>query len=133
MAGRRAIITGTLAISAARQIRDRLNMRPPGLNIYPSRSFAEMLASAASRAFRLRSAGGGSVLPGCRSLPVSGLPKGSTVEQQLLKRPGVAVGVAEGDERAVRLNVNVAGLHAVLDEVSPQGLDAGKDALHASL
>jgi hypothetical protein len=64
---------------------------------------------------------------------VSGLPKGSTVEQQLLKRPGVAVGVAEGDERAVRLNVNVAGLHAVLGAVSPRGLDAGKDALHASL
>ena len=51
----------------------------------------------------------------------------------MLKRPGVAVGVAEGDERAVSLNVNVAGLHAVLDEFSPRGLDVGKDALHASL
>jgi hypothetical protein len=106
---------------AAQQTCGRVNMQPPSLmNIYPSRSFAEMLASAASRAFRLRSAGGGSVLPGCRSRPVCGLPKGSTVEQQLLKRPGVAVGVAEGDERAVKLNVNVAGLRAVLDKVSPR-------------
>jgi hypothetical protein len=33
-----AVIKRTFAISAARQIRDRLNMRPPSLNIYTSQS-----------------------------------------------------------------------------------------------
>jgi hypothetical protein len=47
MAGRRAIITGTLAMPAAQQTCGRVNMQPPCLNIYPSRSFTEMLASAA--------------------------------------------------------------------------------------
>jgi hypothetical protein len=49
MAGRRAIIIGTLAMPAAQPICGRVNMQPPSLNIYPSRSFTEMLASAALR------------------------------------------------------------------------------------
>jgi hypothetical protein len=38
LSGGPAVIKGTFAISAARQIRDRLNMRPPDLNIYTSQS-----------------------------------------------------------------------------------------------
>ena len=45
-----------------------------------------------------------------------------------LKGPGVAVGVAEGDQGAPKLNVDVAGPHTVLDEFSPRGLDMGNDA-----
>src|SRR5215471_14605230 len=52
---------------------------------------------------------------------------------QLLERPGVAVGVAEGDERAPGLNVDVAGLHAMLEQVPPGGLDIRDDHLHALL
>src|SRR5580698_11008853 len=54
MVGRRAIITGTLATPAAQQTCGRVNMQPPSLNIYPSRSFTEMLASAADRVERRR-------------------------------------------------------------------------------
>ena len=48
----------------------------------------------------------------------------------LLQRPGVAVGVADGDKRAPRLYVDVADLHAVGDELlftgsSFRGLTAG--------
>src|SRR5215831_1961797 len=52
---------------------------------------------------------------------------------QLLERPGVAVGVAEGDERAPGLNVDVAGLHPMLEQVPPGGLDIRDDHLHALL
>ena len=38
LSGGPAVSKGTFAISAARQIRDRLNMRPPELNIYTSQS-----------------------------------------------------------------------------------------------
>jgi hypothetical protein len=51
----------------------------------------------------------------------------------LLQRPGIAVGVAEGDERAPRLNVNIAGLHAMRNEFPAGGLDIGDDALHTFL
>ena len=40
-AGRRAIIKGTFVMSASRQTRGRLNMQPPGLNIYAPLSCAE--------------------------------------------------------------------------------------------
>jgi hypothetical protein len=39
--GQRAVIKGTLAVSAARQTRVRLNMPPPGLNIYAAQSCTE--------------------------------------------------------------------------------------------
>src|SRR5579859_91797 len=52
---------------------------------------------------------------------------------QLLERPHVAVGVAEGDERAPRLHVDVAGLNAVREELLPGGLGVGHHALNALL
>jgi hypothetical protein len=51
----------------------------------------------------------------------------------LLQRPGVAVRVAERDERAPRLNVNVAGVYAALDELPPGGLDIRNNDLHTFL
>jgi hypothetical protein len=53
--------------------------------------------------------------------------------RQLLKRPDAAVGIAEGDERAPRLHVEVAGLHAVRDELLPGGLHIGHHVSHALL
>jgi hypothetical protein len=45
--------------------------------------------------------------------------------RQLLQRPGIAVGVAEGDEGAPRLDVNVAGLDAMSEELLASGLHVG--------
>src|SRR5579862_6899449 len=58
---------------------------------------------------------------------------GGSPGRQLLQGPGVAVGVAEGDERAPRLLVDVAGLHAVREELLPGRLGVGHHALHALL
>lgn len=66
--------------------------------------------------------------PGVAAGPCLGAEASTVGAAIALKGPGVAVGVAEGDERAPRLNVNVAGLHTVLDEFSPRGLDIGNDA-----
>src|SRR6266566_4025187 len=52
---------------------------------------------------------------------------------QLLERPGVAVRVAEGYERAPRLIVDVAGLHAMREQILPGGLDIRDDHLHTLL
>ena len=52
---------------------------------------------------------------------------------QLLERPRVAVGVAEGNERAPRLNVNLTGLHAVCDQFPARRLDIRHDDLDAFL
>jgi len=57
-------------------------------------------SSAASRAFRLRSASGGSVLSGRRSWPVSGPPRASTVGAAIAEAPGCCRRVAEGGGRA---------------------------------
>jgi SAM-dependent methyltransferase len=51
----------------------------------------------------------------------------------LLQRPGIAVGIAEGDERAPRLDVYFAHCHAVAYEMLSGGLDILDDDLHASL
>ena len=53
--------------------------------------------------------------------------------RHLLQRPGVAVRVAEGDKRAPRICLHVAGWHAARDELLPGGLDIGDDDLHALL
>ena len=51
--------------------------------------------------------------------------------RQLLQRPGVTVRVAEEDERAPRLDVDVAGLHTARDQLLPCGRGIGHDHLHA--
>jgi hypothetical protein len=54
-------------------------------------------------------------------------------EQQLLKRPGVAVGSLKVRNEALGRTSASLALHAVLDEFSPRGLDIDDDALHAPL
>src|SRR6185312_5023620 len=73
--------------------------------------------------------------PGTRVVPWPGPGRAKRLPPHghLLERPGVAVGVAEGDERAPRLNVNVAGLHAVRKELLAGGLDIRHDDLHTLL
>src|SRR5439155_356243 len=44
-------------------------------------------------------------------------PAGSAARRQLLQGPGVTVRVAEGHERAPRLDIDVAGRHTPLDEL----------------
>jgi hypothetical protein len=53
--------------------------------------------------------------------------------RQLLERPRVAVRVAEGNERAPRLNVHVTGLHTAFDKFPPRRLDIRHDNLDAFL
>jgi len=53
--------------------------------------------------------------------------------RQLLERPGVAVRVAEGNERAPRLNVHVTGLHTAFGQFPPRRLDIRHDNLDAFL
>jgi len=53
--------------------------------------------------------------------------------RQLLERPRVAVRVAEGNERAPRLNVHVTGLHTAFDKFPPCRLDIRHDNLDAFL
>jgi hypothetical protein len=48
----------------------------------------------------------------------------------LLQGPGVAVGVAERDERAPRLHIDVAGLNTLGEELLAGGLGVGHHALH---
>jgi hypothetical protein len=54
-------------------------------------------------------------------------------QRQLLQRPSIAIGVAEGHERAPRLDVDLADLHTACQEFAPGGLDIGHHALHALL
>ena len=100
--------------------------------IYTSQPYAEMRAHAAS-------VPSGSEVPAVApSSRPSQLARVWAAESfygraAIAEAPGCCRRVAEGDERAPRLNVNVAGLHAVLGEFSPRGLDIGNDALQARL
>jgi len=58
---------------------------------------------------------------------------GSLPGGQLLQGPGIAIRVAEGDEGTPRLNVDIAGLHAVREQIPPRRLYIGDDDLHAFL
>src|SRR5580700_6385082 len=53
--------------------------------------------------------------------------------RQLLESPRVSVRVAEGNERAPRLNVHVTGLHTPFDQFPPRRLDIRHDNLDAFL
>jgi len=53
--------------------------------------------------------------------------------RQLLESPRVSVRVAEGNERAPRLNVHVTGLHTAFDQFPPRRLDIRHDNLDAFL
>src|SRR4029077_16515235 len=73
--------------------------------------------------------------PGTRVVPGLGPGRANRLPPRghLLERPGVAVGVAEGDERAPRLNANVAGRPAVREGLLAGALDVRHDDLHALL
>src|SRR3712207_8973733 len=47
----------------------------------------------------------------------------------LFRSPEIAVGVGEGDEGAPRLDVDVADLHAAVEQLAARGLDVVDDDL----